>query len=80
VDFIVKVKGEEETRWVLAVDGDRPLLTHEDRSLRWVSIADCEFAGAAPPDKPRPVVVVKPQQVPSLAIPQPLMRRRGNGS
>ena len=67
MEFAVKVEGvtaEDKALWVLAVDpvGERLLVAYDDNSLQWVAMADCTFAGAASPDKARPVVVLKPQR------------------
>lgn len=73
MDFAVTVKGmdTDTARWVLAVDGDRFLITHEDKSLHWVKMADCTFARAGSPDQPRPVFAVPVQQQGSqLAVPK----------
>lgn len=83
MDFAVKVTGLDEKvpvetyRWVLAVEGDRVLITHDDNSLHWVEMADCTLVRAVRPDMPTPVVVVQPQgQQPALAAPNRASRRR----
>ena len=68
VDFAVLVDGEEQGRWVLAVEGDRVLITDSERRFRWVDIASCTLAQIATPDTPRLVVAVQPQQ--KITLPQ----------
>ena len=72
MDFAVQVDGEDQGRWVLAVDGDRLLIADDDsKRLRWVAMSDCKFVKAANPDMPRPVVAVQPQAAsPKLSVPQ----------
>jgi hypothetical protein len=68
--------GEGQGKWVLAVDGDRVLLTHDDKTLHWYPMEKCRFLGTLPPDAPHPVVIVQPQQKPtSLVTPNRDMRR-----
>lgn len=61
LEFAVQVRGEDIGRWVLAVDpvGDRLLITSDDRTLRWVDIADCKFLKARNLDIPLPVVITQ---------------------
>lgn len=66
--FAVQIEGESIGRWVLAVDGDRLLVTDAENRLRWVPIAQCKLLKATNPDMPQPVMVVQPQQNP-LALP-----------
>ena len=68
MDFAVQVDGAEQGRWVLAVEGDRVLITDEENRLQWVDIADCKLLKVATPDMPRLVMAVQPQ--PSIAVPQ----------
>lgn len=68
MDFAVLANGEEQGRWVLAVDGDHVLITDEEQRLRWVDMADCKFLKVATPEMPRPVVLVQPQK--AIAVPQ----------
>ena len=80
MEFVVKVEGVDQGRWVLSVDpvGERFLIAHDDKSLHWVPMAECEFAGAAPPDQPRPVIAVKPQQQgQQIVVANRKMRRNG---
>lgn len=60
MEFAVTVDGK--TLWVLAVEGDRVLTSPDGEKLKWVDMADCKFAGLAPPDQPRPVFVLQPQK------------------
>ncbi|KKL70571.1 hypothetical protein LCGC14_2103590 [marine sediment metagenome] len=78
MEFVVKVEGIDKSRWVLSVDpvGERFLIAHDDKSLHWVPMAECEFAGAAPPDQPRPVVLIQ-QPGQQIAVPNRAMRRNG---
>ena len=74
MDFAVQVDGEEQGRWVLAVDGDRLLIADDNsKRLRWVAMADCKFVRAANPEMPRPMVLVQPQAAQAaqkIALPQ----------
>lgn len=66
MDFAVHIKGlheEGKGSWVLAVDGERVLISHdEDQSLHWYDIADCKLVNVSPPDRPRPVYSVQVAQ------------------
>lgn len=64
LEFAVTVKGMDDgkARWVLAVEGDRLLIVHEDKSLQWHKMEDCKFAKLVPPDMPRPVIPMQPKQ------------------
>ena len=71
IEFAVQIEGEANGRWVLAVDpaGERLLIANEDRTLRWVPMAECKFLKASTPDVPRLVVPVQGQQPQKIAMP-----------
>ena len=76
IPFAVSVEGltsEGRAIWVLAIDGDRLLLAHEDRTLHWHPLAECSFAKLIDPEAPKAVVPVQAQR--PLAIPNRAMRR-----
>ena len=77
MDFAVRIPGMEEGRasWVLAVDGDRLLLSAEDGVLTWHSLADCILVKAATPDQPTLVLPVQMQPQNQVVIPNRAMRR-----
>ena len=75
LEFAVAVKGLDEAYWVLAVEGERFLIAHADRSLQWHPMEDCTFVKCMSPDQPRAVIPVQPQQ--KLTI--PAGRFAGNG-
>ena len=58
IPFVVKIDDQKIGRWVLAVQGNRFLVTADDKVLEWVHMSRCQFTTAAPPDAPRPVIVV----------------------
>ena len=67
MDFAVTIKGlhedDQHGAWVLAVDGDRVLVAHdEDKSLHWHPLKDCTFMKAQTPDQPVMVMSVAPNQ------------------
>lgn len=67
LEFSVSVPGvteEGQGKWALAVDpvGERLLLVNEDKSLQWYPMKDCTFMGLVPPDAPRHVIPVQPQE------------------
>ena len=67
MDFAVQVNGEEQGRWVLAVDGNQFLTTDDDGEFRWILMTNCKLLKVKTPESPQPVVMVQPQQ--SLAVP-----------
>lgn len=67
MEFAVKVKGEEQGRWVLAVDGDQSLTTDDEGTFRWILMADCRLIKVKTPETPQPVLMVQPNQ--PLAVP-----------
>lgn len=85
LEFAVSVKDvtkEGEATWVLAVDpvGERLLICHEDKSMRWHPLADCTFVKAASPDVPRMVLPVQQKQPQPFQLPVPnRAERRANG-
>ena len=71
-DFAVRVAGLDDGNmghWVLAVDGDRLLIAHEDKTLHWYPIDQCTFLQMVMPDKPKPVVLVQPPNSAKLVSP-----------
>ena len=84
MEFAVQVKDLDKAgraRWVLAVDavGERLLITHDDRSLHWVALADCQFVKASTPDTPQLVQPVKEAPAgPTLAVPSLSQMRGGS--
>ena len=52
-----------KARWVLAVDpvGERFLVVDEDRHFDWVLIHKCQFIKMIDPERPTPVVSVRPK-------------------
>ena len=71
MDFAVTVEGEEQGQWVLAVEGDRLLISNEAKQLRWVEMTRCKLLKAATPDTPRlvmPVQAQKPILVPQMNV------------
>lgn len=64
LEFAVQLPRETVGRWVLAVDavGNRLLIVGDDKSMRWVAIADCQFLKCKNPEAPLAVVVVQPQK------------------
>ena len=90
MDFAVAIKDlheEGKGSWVLAVDGDRVLISHgeatghkpDDRTLHWYPMEDCKAVNFAGPDQPRLVMVVQPK--PGIVVAAPggnrAARRRG---
>ena len=72
IEFAVKIGGEEEGRWVLAVDpvGEKFLILDDNRAFRWVPMGACTFLKAQTPDVPRAVLAVQPQAAaPKLTMP-----------
>jgi len=82
IPFAVSIEGvtEEGTAfWVLAVEGERFLVSGHDRVLRWVPMAECRFARLVPPDAPMPVFTVPPNPQnggPPIILPNRAERRR----
>lgn len=79
LEFSVSVPGvteEGQGKWVLAVDpvGERLLLVNADKSLQWYPMGDCTFVGLMPPDAPRHVIPVQPEQ-PAVLTPSRATRR-----
>lgn len=73
IEFAVKVKGihdpdADECAWVLAVDGDRLLIVHRDKTLHWHPLEDCIFAMAKMPATKQPAG-------PGLVAPNRAVRR-----
>ena len=76
MDFAVTVEGEEQGQWVLAVEGDRLLISNEAQQLRWVEMTSCKLLKAATPDVPRLVMPVQAQK--PILVPQPkIVMRNG---
>ena len=74
IEFAVTVEGLEKARWVFAVEGDRLLVAHDDQTLHWHPLSECQFVKALTPDVPRTVLMVQPVS-PQLAVPNRAMRR-----
>ena len=74
--------GKQQGRWVIAVEGERLLLSDNDRNLYWKDVAECKLFGFMGPDHPRPVLVVQPQAQPQILpagmMPNRAIRRNGN--
>lgn len=72
ISFAVWHEGMDEGQgsWVLAVDGNRLLLSGKDGSLYYRSIADCRLLKAQTPDNPIAVVPIQVQQQPGIVVPQ----------
>lgn len=70
LEFAVTVNGlnDGKAHWVLAVQGNRLLIVHDDRSLHWHPMDECRLGKVASPDMPRPVVPVQPTKQP-LVVP-----------
>lgn len=65
IPFAVSIRGVSQPgqgHWVLAVEGKRLLVVHEDRSLQWHQMDECTFVKLIPPDAPHPVLPVQPKQ------------------
>ncbi len=61
LEFAVTVKAlDEEGHWVLAVDGERLLIVHPDKSLHWHPMEECTFLKLMSPDQPRVVIPIQP--------------------
>lgn len=86
MDFAVTEEGVDKPgsgRWVLAVDGDKLLLTGADKTPQWVAMAKCKVAKVGSPDYPRPVFPASPpKRGPTLAVATgpTLVKPPGNGS
>lgn len=80
-DFAVHHEGvpEGHGRWVLHVDGDRLLLSNEDKTLYWKELSECTLFAAHTPSQPTLVMGVQPQQQAGLVMAEPnrAMRRAG---
>lgn len=70
IPFAVSVDGLAQAQWVLAVEGDRILVCHEDNSLHWHMMSECRLVRAQTPDQPVTVLPVQPQQ--KIVIPSKL--------
>lgn len=76
MDFAVHIPGLHQTNadgqktgsWVLAVSGDAVLIAHEDQSLHWQPLTECELLKAATPEQPRLVVAIPPPERPGGII------------
>ena len=85
MDFAVRVMGvhrdepEGVGAWVLVVDGDRVLISHQDLTLHWHDLIDCTLVKVASPETPRPVVLVQPAPKPGFITPNRVLRRANNG-
>ncbi len=86
-DFAVHIDAiheEDKGSWVLAVEGDKVLIAHEDdKSLHWYPMADCTLANVHTPNQPTMVMVVTPQsgngivRAGTMPPPNRAERRRG---
>ena len=86
MDFAVTIKGiheEGKGSWVLEVDGDQVLISHEeDMTLHWHPFSDCRILKVGTPETPRPVYTVQVQPQNGLVTARPqdnrmARRRRG---
>lgn len=69
MDFAVTVNGK--TQWVLAVEGDKLLMSPDDKKLVWIPMNQCKLAAVAGPEQPRPVIAIPmPKQGPKLSVPR----------
>lgn len=78
IPFAVQHEGmENEGRWVLAVQGNRVLLSNAQGEMYWHPLDQCKLVRVATPDNPRLVMPVQPQQ--KIATPglTPEMLKRG---
>ena len=87
MDFAVTIKGlheEGKGSWVLEVDGDRVLISHEDdKTLHWHPFSDCKLLKVGTPETPRPVYMVQVQPPNGLVTARPQdnrMERRRSGA
>ena len=87
-DFAVHVKDHHEEgqgSWVLAVDGDKVLIAHDDdHTLHWYDLADCTLVNVKTPDRPTLVMAVQAEPATgkltlAKAMPNRAERRR-NGN
>lgn len=73
MEFAVRVEGlddgQDRAHWVLAIEGERLLVVHDDNTLHWHPMSECRFVKGKDPLQPQMVVSVsppKPQILPGL--------------
>lgn len=63
MEFAVEVEGLDNlARWVVAIEGDRFLVVHPDKTFHWHPMSECKFVKGIDPLLPQPVVPVPPPE------------------
>jgi len=70
---------EGQGQWVIAIDGDRLLVSNKDRDLIFLPVSECKLLKVHTPEQPIMVMPVQMEPQNGLAVPEANRQMRRNG-